>query len=462
MDLLKLKENKEFYKLILAIAVPFMLQQLITSSVNLLDNLMVGQLGDANIAGVAAANRFYFVAIFSIFGVNGAAAIFLAQFFGAQKREGVQQAFRFNLLASYLIVIPFVVIGLWHPEWIIRLFSRDVEVVNQGAIYLRMATFSYIPFTFSMVVSNAMRSLGETKIPLYISIVSVLSNAFLNYGLILGNFGFPALGVLGAAIATVASRVIEFIAYIVVLKTRSFYFETRWFDVFQIPRKLLRAMIIKAIPLTINEILWASGMAMLFSFYSTRGKEVMAGISISGSVADLFFTLFGGMAVATTVVISQALGANKLDEARRDAYRLIRFSMVLALFFGTLMMASSFFVPSWYRVSDESKLVATNLLRIMAVMFWIYMHNGQSFFILRAGGDTRSTLLMDSGFMWAVNLPVVGLMAYLTNYNVFVLYLAGQSTDLLKYWLARRLIRKEGWVQNLAEQPTDVIELDVA
>jgi putative MATE family efflux protein len=455
----QIQRNKSFYLKVLAIAVPFMLQQLITSSVNLLDNLMVGQLGDASIAGVAAANRFYFVAIFSLFGVNGAASIYMAQFFGAKRRAGVQQSFRFNLITGYLMVIPFIVIGSWHPEWIMRLFTQEADVVQQGALYLRMATLSYIPFAFSMVVSNAMRSLGETKLPLYISIVSVLSNAFLNYGLILGNFGFPALGVLGAAIATILSRTIEFIAYVIILKRRSFYFETRLVDIFKIPPKLLRVLIKKSIPLTLNEVLWSSGMAMLFAFYSTRGKEVMAGMSISGSVADLFFTLFGGMAVATTVIISQNLGANKLDEARDDAYRMIGFSMMLAALMGMTMFVSSFFVPNWYNVSAYSKEVATTLLRIMSLMFWIYMHNGQSFFILRAGGDIKSTMLMDSIFMWAVNLPVVAAFAYFSPYNVYVLYMAGQATDLIKLVLARSLIKREGWLQNLTEPASDGVEL---
>jgi Na+-driven multidrug efflux pump len=198
-------------------------------------------------------------------------------------------------------------------------------------------------------------------------------------------------------------------------------------------------------------------MALLFMFYATRGKEVMAGMSISGTVADLFFTLFGGMTVATTVVISQALGANKIDEARRDAYRLLHFSQGLAVVMGILLFSLSFVIPRFYDVTETSRMTAETFLRIMGLMFWVYMSNGQCFFILRAGGDTKSTLLMDAVFMWVVNLPAVGLVTYLTNWNVYAIYLVGQSTDLLKFVFAYRLLRQEKWAKNL----THVHEVEV-
>jgi len=444
------KENKAFYLRVLALAVPFMLQQLIGSSVNLLDNLMVGQLGDAAIAGVASANKFYMVAMFAIMGLSGAASIFIAQYFGAKDEEHVKQSFRYALIASYVVILPFVVIGFIFPEAILRFFTSDPAVIEQGTAYLRLALLTYIPMTFSMVVSSALRSVGETKIPLYTSIVAILTNAFFNYCLIFGNFGFPRWGVQGAAIATVIARVVEVIVIAIVLKKKHFIFNTKIKDLFKISTRLEKAITLKAIPLTTNEIFWSAGMGLLFKFYSTRGTEVMAGMSISSTIADLFFTLFGGMMVATTVVISQALGANKLDEARKDAYKLIHFSQMLAVLLGILMFGASFIVPQWYDVSQVSRATSEAFLRIMACMFWLYMSNAQCFFILRAGGDTKSTLLMDAVFMWLVNLPVVGAVAYFTNWNVYVIYLVGQSTDFLKFFFAYGLVKKEKWVKNLS------------
>lgn len=291
INLKSFQKNKTFYIRVLALAVPFMLQQLIGSSVNLLDNLMVGQLGDAAIAGVASANKFYMVAMFGVMGLSGAASIFIAQYYGAKDEEHVKQSFRYSLIASYVIIAPFVVLGLMFPETILRFFTSDVAVVEQGTAYLRLALLTYIPMTFSMTVGNAMRSVGETKIPLYTSVVAILTNGFLNYCLIFGNFGFPRWGVQGAAVATIIARVVEVIVLAIVLHKKHFIFNTKIKDLFKISSRLEKAITLKAIPLTTNEIFWSTGMGLLFKFYSTRGTEVMAGMSISGTVADIFFYL---------------------------------------------------------------------------------------------------------------------------------------------------------------------------
>ena len=443
------RENKTFYLHVLSVAVPFMLQNLIGSSVNLLDNLMVGQLGDAAIAGVAAANRFTMIAMFALFGIGGAASIFIGQYYGAKDAEHVKQSFRFALISGYAIVIPFLVIGFLFPTQILTLFTRDPDVVRLGSQYLLIALWTYLPMTLAMTVGNAMRSIGETKIPLYASIAAILTNGILNYAFIFGHFGFPAMGVQGAALATIIARVLEVIIILIVLAIKPFMFSTKITHLFHISRRLLKAITLKAIPLTANEIFWSSGMALLFLFYATRGKEVMAGMSISGTVADLFFTLFGGMTVATTVVISQALGANKIEEARRDAYRLLHFSQFLAVIMGILLFSLSFVIPKFYDVTETSRVTAETFLRIMGFMFWIYMSNAQCFFTLRAGGDTKSTLMMDSVFMWVVNLPVVAAVTYFTNWNVFAIYIVGQSTDLLKFALAYSLLKQEKWAKNL-------------
>jgi len=457
MDIFRLRENKEFYLKILTIAVPFMLQQLIGSSVNLLDTLMVGQLGDAAIAGVAAANRVYIIATFALFGVGGAVSIYLAQYFGAKDEEHMRQTYRYSLLTAYLIIAPFVIIGLCFPQAILTLFSKDPDVILQGTTYLRLAILTYIPIALSMTIANAMRSVGETKIPMYASIVAILTNAILNYILIFGHFGAPALGVAGAAIATIIARVIEAIIFLVIVVKKHFVFNTHIKDLFHISPRLAKAITIKAIPLTTNEILWSTGMSMLFMFYGTRGKEIMAGMSISGSVADLFFTLFGGMAVATTVIISQDLGANRLDEARINAYKLLRFATLMAVALGILMFSSSFFATNFFNVTDLSKNAAINFLRVQSFMFWIYMTNAQFFFILRAGGDTKSTLMMDAVFMWLVNLPVVALFTYLTDWPVIYLYLAGQSTDLVKMAVAYTLVKREKWIKNLTHTHEEIL-----
>ncbi|MBS3990805.1 MAG: MATE family efflux transporter [Erysipelothrix sp.] len=443
-----------FYKDVLVVAIPFMLQQLITSSLNLVDNLMVGQLGGIALGGVAITNRFFMIAVFATFGVTGAASIFIAQYFGAKDEENIKQAFRYSLTSVYLVLIPFVILGLIAPQSVLGFFSQDPAILQVGGEYIRIVAFAFIPLGLTFALASAMRSVGETKIPLYISIVAVSMNAILNYILIFGHFGFPRLGVAGAAYATVISRTFEMIAMLISLKIKHFSFSTKVSQIFHISKYNLKTITIKALPLTINEFLWAGGMATLFKLYATRGSEVIAGLSIASTTADLFFVLFGGMAVATTVMISQPLGANELDEARSRGYYMLGFSAVLALLLGSVMFFSSMIVPQLYDVTLIEREIASSILRIMSVMFVIYMSTAECYFILRAGGDMKSTLIMDSVFMWVVNVPVVFVVAYYTNWPILAVYLAGQSTDFLKLMVSYALVKKEKWVKNLTIQNT--------
>ncbi|MCK7472090.1 MAG: MATE family efflux transporter [Desulfomicrobium escambiense] len=247
------------------------------------------------------------------------------------------------------------------------------------------------------------------------------------------------MGVAGAAYATIIARVVELVILLAVMKVKTFAFSTKISQLFHVSKMIVRNVSIKAAPLAINEFFWASGMATLFKLYATRGPEVISGMSIAGTTADLFFTLFGGMAVASTVSdISQPLGAKRPGDRTPMGIGCWDSVVFLAMCFAILRL-SLFIVPYFYNVSDEARNISQNVLRIMSVMFWIYMGTAQCYFILRAGGDTKSTFLMDSGFMWFVNIPVVLAFAYLTKYPIYVLYIAGQVINFIKlsfsYWL---------------------------
>jgi putative MATE family efflux protein len=445
----KFVANKVFYKHVLTLAVPLMVQQLVTSSLNLVDNLMIGQLGDAALGGVAASNRFFIIGLFSVMGVLSAAAVFIAQYYGAKDEDNMREAFRFSIVSALGISVLFFAIATFFPSVVIRFFTNDPSIIDAGIKYMTIVGIAVIPQALSGAMASAMRSVGETKIPLYIGIFAVLTNAILNYGLIFGHFGLPELGIQGAAIATVIARLVELSLLLVVMKNRVFHFTTRFADLLIVSKRNMKKISLKALPLMTNELFWSFGMATLFKFYATRGKEVISGISIAGTTADLFFVLFGGMAVATTIVISQPLGANDLNTARKNGYYMLGFSTSLAVLFGIAMFATSYVVPQFYNVSVESQNIASTILRIQSVMFWIYMSTAQSYFILRAGGDMKSTLMMDAGFMWFINIPIVGLVTYLTGVNIFWLFIIGQSTDFIKLTLAYGLIKKERWLNNL-------------
>ncbi len=448
--------DREFYKIVIAVALPLMLQQLATSSVNLLDNLMIGQLGDAALGAVAAVNRFYMIAIFATNGVLAASSIYIAQFFGAKDEEHMKQSFRFAAIVAYLFAIIAFIVAMLFPEQIVGYFTDDIIVKSLGGDYIRIAAWTFLFMALTLAISSSMRSIGESHIPLRISVTAVVINGILNYILIFGHLGFEPMGVKGAAIATVIARFIEAALFLYIVIKRHFPFVTHIKDIFKISKRLVKTIITKATPLAVNELLWSGGMATLFKFYGTRGAEVLSGYSIANTIGDLFFVLFGGMAVASTVLISQPLGADRLEEARDNAYGLLGFSFILAIMFGVLMFISSFIIPSFYNISKEAYYVATTALRFMSGLFWVYMINTECYFILRAGGDMKSTMAMDSLYMWFVNLPIVGFFAYYTSIPIITLYLIGQATDLLKMVFSFHLVKKEKWVVNL----TSVVNQD--
>ena len=456
MNLKKFFGPKEFEKEALMVAVPMMLQQVITSCVNLVDNVMVGQLGDVALSGVAAANRYYMIANFGMMGLLATASIFLAQFFGAKDEKHMKQSFRYMFSAIFVLLLPIMILGYFFPNSILAFFTKDLATIEAGAIYLKNVIISFIPLGISLSISNAYRALGETKIPFAISVAAILTNAGFNYIFMFGAFGLPAFGVVGAAYGTIVARVFEMGLYMISLFVYKMPFTFKLHTIFSMDASLIKRITVKALPLVLNEVMWSAGNAMLFKLYATRGAHVLSGYSIASTTADIFFTLFGGMAVATTVMVSHRLGAGKIEEARCNGYYLIGFSVKLALAFAVLMFGSSFIVPHFYSVSMETKELASTFLRIMSCLFWIYMANCQCYFLLRAGGETKKTLLMDSGFMWTINIPLVAAITYLTGFNIFVLYIVGQCTDLLKLSISYHLVRKETWLNNLTEE--NVIE----
>lgn len=443
------KLDRAFVKYVFHIAIPMMLAQLITSSVNLIDNIMVGQLGGLAIGGVAASNRYFYLGLAVIVGVSNGTAIFIAQFFGAKRQSKVQESFRLSIIATLILIVPVVLAAILFPDTIIRFFNKDPGLLTSGRAYLPIAGIALIPQGISFCTQSAMRAVGDTKTPLKIAVVTVLTNVVFNYLLIFGHFGFPRMGVAGAAAGTLIARIVELTLTGWVVYRGSYCFSTRIRDMFKIPRDIVREVSNKSLPLTINELLYGSAMAMIFKLYATRGTDVMAAMTILGTNSDLFFIIYSGLAAATFVVVSQPLGANKLEEARANGYRMIRFSSYLSVIFASLMFVSSFIVPESYQVAPEIKSMAATFVRIYSVFYLVYTTNVQCFYTLRSGGDTKSSMIMDSGFFWLINIPMVAIAAYLTDWSIFVVFLIGQFVDVIKMGLALYLVRREGWVKNL-------------
>jgi putative MATE family efflux protein len=442
--------NKTFYKTLITVALPLVLQQLITTSVQLVDNVMVGKLGEQAIASVSVVNQLYFIVILVTFGAMGGAGIFSAQYFGSKDYEKLKQTFRFKLIIGFLVaLLSFVLFSLF-GRTLISLFTSNEITINGGIDYLNIVKWSAFFWIISVAISNTFRETGITKPLLWISIVAIITNTLLNFILIFGMFGFPELGIIGAAIATLIARVLEFLLTVILLNKKGNLFNTKIFKVFKIEKKLLSSIVIMAIPLTLNEALWSSGQTMFLHAYSTRGDHALAAMNITGAISQLVFVTFGGIATAVAVMVGNTLGKNELEEAKDNAKKLIAFSVFIAIFAGFALFILSFFILNIYDVEIATKDIAAFNIRVNALFIPIYSFNVALFFILRAGGDTKSTFLMDALYMWILPVPVAIMLAYLTNLEVTLMFLIIQSLEIPKMVFGLSRYKKGYWIKNLA------------
>jgi len=444
--------NRAFYKTLIAVALPLVLQQLITTSVQLVDNVMVGRLGEEAIGSVSVVNQLYFVVILVTFGALGGAGIFTAQYFGSKDFEKLKQTFRFKLIVGLLLAISSFVIFSLYGEMLIRLFTDDVQTIQGGLGYLNIIKWSAFPWILSVAISNTFRETGVTKPLLKISIVAILVNTGLNFILIFGLLGFPALGVIGAAIATLISRTVEFLLTTVLLYRKGHIFSTKITELFKIDRKILASIVLMALPLTINEALWSSGQTVFIHAYARRGLSALAAMNITGAISQLVFVTFGGIATAVAVMVGNTLGKNELEEAKENAKKLIFTAVMIAIVAGIVLFILSFFILDIYSVDIETKRVAQFNIRINALFIPVYSFNVALYFTLRSGGDTKSTMMIDSGYMWLVPVPVSLLLSYLTQLPITLMFLIVQSLDIPKMMFGLSRYRKEHWVKNLAKE----------
>lgn len=441
--------TKQFYKEVSTIALPIMGQQFITTFVNLIDNVMIGSVGNIALTSVTVANRFFLIMNSVLFGLCGAAGIYIAQYYGAKKKDKCQEVFNINMVFSLGAALLFTLILFMVPKFAIQLFSRTPIIVEEAVAYLHFAKFTYIPFGVSFTCMMALRAVGINKIQLKVGTVAVLTNTLLNYCLIFGNFGFPQMGIQGAAIATLAARLVEMTIYLMVLIRSRHFFKFDGNGMLHINTGLLVNIVQKAIPLTLNEILFSVGQAMVFKSYIRCDEYLVASISVVDTVSNIMFIAFGGLSSAVSIMIGNKLGADLLDEAKDNARKLLCFSLMVSLVVGTCCFMLAPFVPNLYNVDIPIKEAIVTLIRVKSVMIDIYAFNVCIFFILRAGGDVLSTMIMDAGFLWLVNVLVSTILSMFTDLPLVTLYMIVESLDLIKLIIAVYFFKKERWVKNI-------------
>ena len=438
--------------------IPLLVQNVITNFVNLLDNIMVGQVGTEPMSGVAIVNQLLFVFNLCIFGGLAGAGILTAQFYGSGDARGMADTFRAKLYIALAAAVTFLTVFSTAGETLIRQFIHEggeqldlAATLTHGKNYLRIMLLQIPPFALQMAYASTLRETGETVLPMRAGITAVLVNLVLNYILIFGKLGAPVLGVEGAAIATVIARYIE-CAIIVVWthrhREKNPFLETAY-TTFRIPGPLLRQIALMGLPLLINELLWSSGMAVLNQCYSVRGLEVVSATNISSTVSNLFFCAFLSMGNATSIIVGQILGAGDLERAVDEDRKLIAFSVVLCGAVGVVMAFIAPLVPRIYNTSEAVRTLASELILVVAVFMPLYAFTNSCYFTLRAGGQSLITFVFDSLYQWTLVVPLAFILSRYTRLPIVPMYIAVQAMEIIKCGLGYYFVKKRKWVKDL-------------
>lgn len=455
--------DRKFYTKVLMLVLPMIVQNTISNFVNLLDNIMIGQVGTPQMSGVAIANQLIFVYNLTIFGGLSGAGIFGAQFFGAGDHKGLRHTVRFKLLTVVVTLTVAIVVFLTCGEQLISLYltgdgdaAERVAMLDYGRRYLRIMLWGLLPFSMSQVYGGTLRETGETLLPMKASLAGVLTNLCLNYILIFGKLGFPTLGVEGAAIATVISRFVELAIIIVYTHRHSgkFQFIEGLYRSLKIPKELIFNIIRKGLPLLVNELLWSLGMTTLTQIFSTRGLDVVAALNISSTVANLFNVIFISMGSAVAVMVGQALGANDIPRAKQTAWRLIFFNFCICIIVGAVLVALSPILPYIYNTTDDVRMLATRFMQTSAIYMAVNAVTHCTYFTIRSGGKTFITFLFDSAYTWCVFVPITYILTHFTTLNILVLYPICYLADIIKCIIGIIVVKAGHWAQNMVSEGT--------
>lgn len=451
--------DRAFYRRLLAVMIPVLIQNVITNFVSLLDNVMVGRIGTEPMSGVAIVNQIFFIFNISIFGGLSGAGIFTAQYYGKQDNEGIRNSMRAKIWIALGISVTAAAVMIAFGDQLISLFIHEGEedldltaALEYGKSYMKIMLLQIPPFALLNVYSDTLRGTGETRLPMVSGVIAVGVNLFFNYMLIYGKLGAPELGVVGAAIATVLARFVE--CGIVVCKThfvrnRNTRYIEGVYRTLKVPRDVWKQIVKLGSPLLINEFLWSGGMTTLNQVMSMRGLEVVSAENICRTVSDLFFCSFFAMGTTISIIVGQLLGAGETERAVDEDRKLIAFSVSLCGIVGLVMIFLSSYIPNIYNTTPVVKKLAASMLIVNAVMMPSNAFTNACYFTIRSGGKTIITFLFDSMYLWVLSIPITLALVKLTNLTIIPIYIISYGLDIVKCIAGYILVKKRIWVNNL-------------
>ena len=445
------KIDRTFYSKLFTIAIPIIIQNFVMSSLNLIDVIMIGQIGDVAVAAVGLANQIYFLLRLLIFGVCSGAAVFAAQYWGQHDIPNIRKVLGLSLILTILSGLIFTIISLVFPEWALGLYSSDQEVIREGAVYLRIVGFSYIVTSISFAYSMILRSVERVNLPMVVSIGALVINTILNYGLILGKLGMPELGIRGAAIGTTVARTIEFILIIYFTYRLRTPAAARLREMWGYSKEFLKTFNKTTWPVILNELLWSLGSTMYYVIYARINTTALAAANISNTVQSLALVFLIGIANACAIIVGNQIGAGHEDVAYDYSKKSIKLNIAIGILLGIGLHFLAAPILTIYNVSAETAYIATWIIRIQGYAFWL---KGICMLlivgIMRSGGDTQFSAVIDVGAVWLVGVPLGALAAFVFGLPAYLVSLVFISEDVIKAILGMRRFVSKKWINNLS------------
>jgi len=447
--------DKDFYIRYIMLAIPMIVQNAITNFVNFLDNIMVGQLGTEQMTGVAIVNQLYFVYSITVFGATAAAAIYGAQYYGKGDHKGHMYTFRFRLYAALIVTVLAIWIFVGAGEGLITMFlKQSSEGIDTGLTYdyaqeyLRAVMLGFIPFAITQAYASVIKETGQTLVPMIAGFCSVITNGVLDWLFIFGIGPFPAMGVTGAAVATVIARFVE--CAVVVIWAHIHIADNHYlqgaYRGFGLPADMLGKIIVKGTPLMLNEVLWAAGMTALTQSYSARGVDVVAALNIANTINNLFNIVYIQLGACISIIVGQYLGAGQLEEAKDADNKMIFFSVACCVVIAGLMLLTGRLFPNLYNTTQEIKALASSFIYVQALVMPFCSFSHCSYFTLRSGGKTIVTFLFDSVFTWVIMVPLAYLLSNFTDIGIVTVFFIVVFTELIKNVVGYFMVKSNVWL----------------
>ncbi|MDA3899134.1 MAG: MATE family efflux transporter [Spirochaetes bacterium] len=445
-------KDEFFLPRMLALATPILLQNLLSSSLNFIDVFMIGRLGEVSVAAVGSANQFFFIYLMLVFGLASGSAIFTAQYWGRKDIVNIRAIMGIGLTLTMGISFLFTSGTLVFPELIISLFSNDSAVVKLGGDYLRIISLSFLVMSLSISFSVVLRSTENVLYPMAASITGILLNTGLNYLLIFGHFGFPRLGVVGAAYATLISRCVEMIIVVSLTYLRQLPAAADLTDLFRFTSVQVKRYLGKAMPVVLQSVGWAGGYSVYTMIYGHISTESLAAFSIAGSVERICLIFFTGVGSACSIMVGNRIGAGEEERARDYAANFLFIGILISIVISITLFLLRHIIVGIYNLSDLSQVYMLGILMVMSAIMWakacnIIFHMG----IFKAGGDTLFSMFVDVGGVWLIGVPIALVAGFYFKLPVHLIVACLTIEELVKVSVGFKRFLSGHWLNNLVD-----------